>query len=98
MRRSGRGILGMNQIGRYAGDGCRFPLAGRQHITVEIINQVMEQGVPVHFGTKMHKDRSQSDCSAVHQHEFARWPDAADTLQLAMDLSGKLASRTAVAQ
>ena len=81
---------------------CRPPPRPRaavgKPLAIEIVDQIMEQVVPVHLGTKMHEHRSKTNGGTVHQHEFARRPDAADPLQLAMDLAGEFASGGAVAQ
>ena len=69
-----------------------------KRLAVEIIDQVMEQIVPVHLGAEMHEHRSETDGGAVHQHELTRRPDAADTLQFAMHLTGQFTSGGTVAK
>jgi len=88
----------MHQLFGNAGDSSGLALTHSQPVAVEIVDQIMEQAVPVHLGAKMHEHRAEPDRRPIHQHEFARRADAADALQFAMNLAGKLAPGGTVAK
>src|SRR5271168_1712427 len=63
---------------RHPGRLQRGLLARSECGLVEIIDQLVEQSVPVDFDLQAQKDRAEPDCGAVHEHEFARRPDPAE--------------------
>ena len=65
---------------------CRFTLSDSQFFSVKIINQIMEHRVPIDLCAQMHEYRTKTYRCSVHQHEFTRWLDTADALELSMHL------------
>ena len=67
-------------------------LTAGEALFVETVDQVVEEPVPIDLGVEVHEDRSQPDCGAIHEHEFARHLDAAKPLQLGVHLLRHLAT------
>ena len=57
---------------RHLGRGERLRLALAQGLRLEIVDQLVEQAVPVDLRLQMHEDRAQPHGGPVHEHEFAR--------------------------
>src|SRR5262249_40385949 len=56
---------------------CLTPVEG---LGLELMNEIMEQAVPVDLRLEMHEDRAKANRRAVHEDEFARrrhWAEAA---------------------
>src|SRR5438105_7587332 len=77
------------------GDACAFQgglLAPGQDMLVEIVDQLMEQAVPIDARLKVQEHRAEPDRGAVHKDEGARRRDAAELADVAMDAVGDLAA------
>src|SRR3546814_6570765 len=70
----------------------RLPLARRQRGLVKVVDQLVEQPVPVDLGPEMHEHRAEADRRAIHEDEFAGRRDAAERPELAVDAAGELRS------
>ena len=53
--------------------------------------------MPIDLCAQMHKDRTQSNCGAIHQHKFTRWADATDPFEFLMYLASKITPGLAIA-
>src|SRR5215469_16618169 len=62
----------------YTGAGERRALAARQDFFVEIVDQLVEQPVPIDLGAQVPEHRTQPDCGAVHKDKGARRGDATE--------------------
>src|SRR6185312_5985666 len=70
----------------------RLPLAPLQDRHVEILDQLVEEPVPVDLGGEVEEDRAEADRRAVHEDELARRADAAELPQVAMHGLGDIAA------
>ena len=51
--------------------------------------------MPIHFGTKMHENRSKPNSRPIGQHKFTRRLNPANAFQLGMNLASQITSRLA---
>src|SRR5208282_6211600 len=63
-------------------------LAGGERRFVEIIDQLMEELVPVDLGLEMHKHRAEPDRRAVHKDELSWRSDPAKPADIAVHALG----------
>src|ERR1700758_5616706 len=63
-------------------------LAGGECGFIEIIDQLMEELVPIDLGLEMHKYRAEPDRCAVHKDEFAWRSDPAQPADIAVHALG----------
>ena len=81
--RAGRSTSGSTRR-RHPGRGQRRMLAGGQRRFVEILDQLVEQAVPVDLGLQMHEHRAEPDRGPVHKHKLARRPNPAEPANVAV--------------
>src|SRR5436309_3051761 len=67
-------------------------LAVGQDLFVEIVDQLMEQAVPINARLQMQEHRSEADRGAVHKDKGARRRDAAKAADVAMHAVGEIAA------
>ena len=60
-------------------------LALVEGLRLELMDEIMEQAIPVDLRLQVHEDRSEADGGPVHEDEFARWRHRAETAQFGMD-------------
>src|ERR1700745_1082944 len=68
---------------RHAGADERILLPSRERCHVEIVDQLVEEAVPVDFGLQMHEDRAEAYRGTIHEDEFARRLDATQVADVA---------------
>src|SRR5579862_5398575 len=69
---------------RHAGRVQRVALAAGEGSFVEIVDQLMEQAVPVDLRLEVEEDRAEPDRGAVHEDKGARRRDAAQSPDVAV--------------
>src|SRR5712671_3577171 len=77
---------------RHAGALQRLRLARGEDALVEIVDQLVEQAVPVDLGLEMEEHRAEADRGAVHEDKGARRRDAAQAADVAVHLLGDVAA------
>src|SRR6202007_2986079 len=73
---------------RHPGCRKRGMLTRGERGLVEIVDQLVEQAIPVDLGLQGQKHRAKPDCSAVHEDEFTRRSDPAKSTNVAMHALG----------
>src|SRR5439155_20832285 len=76
---------------RYAGALQRLLLPLGEDALVEIVDQFVEQPVPIDLGFEMEEHRAEADRGAVHEDKGARRRDAAEAPDVAMHVVDQVA-------
>src|SRR5690242_9546845 len=84
----GSTVFGQRDAGLFEGG----LLAAGQDLLVEIVDQLVEQAMPVDARLQMQEHRAQADRGAVHKDKSARRRDAAEAADIPMDAVGEIAA------
>jgi len=68
----------------HAGRSKRRSLTGGERCFVEIIDQLMEEPIPVDLGLEMHEHRTEPDRGTIHEHELTWRSDPAEPADIAV--------------